>query len=102
MRDTDYGREGKSITEELLDILEERRLDLLLLPGSYTWQSRGQETTLDLVFATEGVGQRVIECKAQLSFDYDSDHFHVATILEPHWTGVEHAKTTGGKRISGR
>ncbi|TGO46402.1 hypothetical protein BCON_0327g00020 [Botryotinia convoluta] len=75
---------GRRDSEELLDILEEYRLDLLLPPGTCTWQSRGQETTLDLVFATEGVGQRVIECKVQPSFDFDSDHFPVSTILDTH------------------
>jgi endonuclease/exonuclease/phosphatase family metal-dependent hydrolase len=54
---------GRRDSEELLDILEECRLDLLLPPGTCTWQSRGQETTLNLVFATEGVGQQVVECK---------------------------------------
>ncbi|PQE17592.1 reverse transcriptase protein [Rutstroemia sp. NJR-2017a WRK4] len=75
---------GRRDFEELLDILEEYRLDLLLPPGTCTWQSRGQETTLDLVFATEGVGQRMIECKVQPSFDFDSDHFPVSTILDIH------------------
>ena len=75
---------GRRDSDELLDILEECHLDLLLPPGTCTWQSRGQETTLDLVFATEGVGQQVIECKVQMSFDFDSDHFPVSTILDTH------------------
>ena len=75
---------GRRDSEELLDILEECRLDLLLPPGTCTWQSRGQQTTPDLVFATEGVGQQVIECKVQPSFDFDSDHFPVLTILDIH------------------
>jgi len=37
---------GRRDSEELLDILEECRLDLLLPPGTCTWQSRGQENTL--------------------------------------------------------
>lgn len=75
---------GRRDSEELLDNLEECHLDLLLPPGTCTWQSRGQETTLDLVFATEGVGQQVIECKVQQSFDFDSDHFPVSTTLDTH------------------
>ncbi len=79
----EYHKERRD-SEELLDILEECRLDFLLPPGTCTWQSRGQETTLDLVFATEGVGQQIIECRVHPSFDFDSDHFPISTILDNH------------------
>ena len=67
--------------DQLLDSVMQANLQLLLPPGSTTWEARGGRSTIDLVFGSDLVANRLIECKVRQDLDQGSDHLPIATIL---------------------
>lgn len=67
--------------EELLQLIGEYQMELLLPPGSVTFDERGGQTTIDLAFGTPWVQQRKIFCGVREDLDHQSDHFPVATAI---------------------
>ena len=57
-------------------------LHLLLPVGTTTWQRGNSATTIDLVFGTQGVQQRVLQCDARPKWAQLPDHIPVETILD--------------------
>lgn len=68
--------------EELLDVMETRGMDLWLKPGSITRNQAGSQTTIDLVFATEGLDGRMVDCQVLEQIHEDSDHLPIRTIID--------------------
>lgn len=68
--------------DHLLDLVDEHRLSLALPRGTITWQARGSMSTLDLVFLSEGLSNRILQCGTALGLAQSSDHLPVSTILQ--------------------
>ena len=67
----------------LLSVVEEHQLNLILPPGTRTRQEQGHNTTIDLVFATQWLADRIISCGlADEQLDHDSDHLPISTIIQ--------------------
>jgi ribonuclease HI len=68
--------------DELLSLAEANQLQLLLPPGTHTRQEQGQNTTIDLVFATPLIADSMLTCGlADQGLDHDSDHLPISTII---------------------
>jgi hypothetical protein len=48
------------MTDDLLQITYEAGLQLLTPPGTEKWEARGAESTIDLIFATEGLARQLV------------------------------------------
>lgn len=67
--------------EHFLNILDTQNLQLQLPPGIITYERRGSESTLDLIFATADIAGRVITYNTCPRMDHDSDHIPVETTI---------------------
>lgn len=65
-----------------LSLLDEHNLRLQLPPGSITYEARGAKSTLDLVFTTPEITDRIITCNTCPLMDHDSDHIPVETRID--------------------
>ena len=61
--------------------MDEHQLELLLPPGSITFDDRRGRTTIDLVFGTPWVQERRIFCGVRSDLDHQSDHLPVVTTI---------------------
>ena|SRR5436190_23216415 len=68
-----------NMADELLRIVNEVDLQLLTPPGTITWEDREQSSTVDLIFSTAGLEQRVISYCVDSSLENDSDHHPIST-----------------------
>src|SRR5436190_4314811 len=68
-----------NMVDELLHIVNEADLQLLTPPGTITWEDRGQSSTVDLIFSTAGLEQRVVSCCVDSSLENGSDHHPIST-----------------------
>ena len=68
----------------LIDMMDRHRLELCLPPGTITRQAsqlRQRDTTIDLVWLSSGLAERLVSCKIDKKLDYQSDHLPIATSL---------------------
>ena len=70
------------MADTLVEIYQRRGLDLCLPPGTTTWNRDGYKSTIDLVFATELVQQRITECQARPDLGHGFDHHPISTVLD--------------------
>ena len=57
-------------------------MELGLPEGSITWQNRGFQSAIDLVFLTKGAYKAMSKCGVREDLDLGSDHLPVVTELE--------------------
>lgn len=74
-------KEPSSGVDIFLNLVDEFSLDLQLCPGTVTYEARGTQSTLDLVFTTPGITGRIITCDACPMMNHDSDHIPVETTI---------------------
>jgi hypothetical protein len=67
------------MADDLLQITYEAGLQLLTPPGTETWEARGAVSTIDLVFATEGLARQLVSCKQDAKLESGSDHHPITT-----------------------
>ena len=67
------------MTDELLRVVNEADLQLLTPPGTITWEARGQSSTVDLIFSSTSLEQKVISCYVDLNLESGSDHHPIST-----------------------
>ena len=65
--------------DHLLDLVENHDLSLTLPKGSVTWEARGSFSTIDLVFMSEYLAERVEHCKTRPDLNQSSDHIPIST-----------------------
>jgi exonuclease III len=70
-----------SEAEELLQLVLEHHMELLLPPGSVTFDERGGATTIDLAFGTPWIQERKSYCGVPNDLDHQSDHLPIATTI---------------------
>ena len=68
-------------SEQLLDIIESKNLSLTLPRGTVTWEARNSFSTIDLVFMTEDLVERLEHCITVPELNQDSDHVPISTRL---------------------
>lgn len=67
--------------DALLDLIDDFDLSLTLPAGTITWKARGSTSTIDLVFMTRGLVDRLVQCGAAPELNQSSDHIPVVTCL---------------------
>lgn len=75
--------------DALLDLVDDHKLSLTLPAGTVTWEARGSQSTIDLVFMSEGLAERLIKCGAAPHMNQSSDHIPIVTVLTLESTPVE-------------
>ena len=58
--------------DQLLEILDQSELELLLPPGTITYDHRSAQITIDVTFATPAVASAVLMCDVRREIDSDS------------------------------
>ena len=73
------GIEAKSDSnaKSLLAIVEQYGLHLLLKTGTITYDEAGHQSTINLIFASTAMAERLITCKIPSDSKYGSDHHPV-------------------------
>jgi hypothetical protein len=54
-------------------------MQLALPNGSVTWEARSIASTIDLVFITRALQNRIIECQVREDLEHGSDHYPIAS-----------------------
>ena len=65
--------------DQLLDIVEEFDLSLTLPKGTVTWEARNSFSTIDLVFMSEFLTERLEHCMSRPEMNQSSDHIPIST-----------------------
>ena len=65
--------------DQLIDTLQTHDMQLALPNGSVTWEARGSASTIDLVFITRALQNRIIECQVREDLEQGSDHYPIAS-----------------------
>lgn len=68
-------------SEELLILTETPRLNLLLPPGTITYEEGNGRSTIDLIYSTALLSNSVIKCDLS-EIDHRSDHFPITTTFQ--------------------
>lgn len=68
----------------LISQTEEAGMSLLLEPGTVTRKDRNGTSTLDLIFATTWIENRVRECRVASELENGSDHEPIITTIDMH------------------
>ncbi|KAI9034942.1 uncharacterized protein KD926_005005 [Aspergillus affinis] len=71
-----------SSSDQLLELIDTRFLDLWLEPGTTTWERNGNKTTIDLVFGSQDLTPRLVTCEVNERNHADSDHYPIRTLLD--------------------
>jgi hypothetical protein len=77
--DVSLARPGEA--DRIIDRMSEFGLSSPLPRGTKTWQDKNYETTIDLVLASEELGENVIRCGTHET-DHGSDHRTIDTIFD--------------------
>lgn len=75
--------------EPLAQLVALHNLSLALPRGEITWEARGFSSTIDLVFLSPGLQERLISCSVRRDLDFGSDHYPISTELELESTRIE-------------
>ena len=65
--------------DQLLNIIEESSLSLTLPKGTITWEARQSFSTIDLVFMSENLTERLEHCMSRPELNQSSDHIPIST-----------------------
>ena len=71
-----------AVADQLLDLIREYDLSLTLPRGTVTWETRNTYSTIDLVFISESLAERLEHCKSRPKMDQSSDHILISTKLQ--------------------
>ncbi len=69
------------VTDALLNIITNVKLELLLESGTITRKTHNQLTTIDLAFDSEKIQFMIHKCKMRTDLHQESDHFSIVTKL---------------------
>jgi hypothetical protein len=72
-------RQGEA--DDIIDLMNELSLCSMLARGTKTWQGGDDESTIDLVLASEELAASMVKCKVHET-DHGSDHRAIETILD--------------------
>lgn len=75
------------MADRLVEIVADHGMELGLPEDSVTWRSRGAESTIDLIFLSEGASQATISCQVEDNLHYGSDHWPIKTTFV--WSGTQ-------------
>ncbi len=77
------GMEAKSDRDakSLLAIVEQHSLHLLSKTGTITYDEAGHQSTIDLIFASTAISERLITCKILSDSRYGSDHRPILSLF---------------------
>ena len=67
--------------DTLIDVIDSAELSLTLLRGSITWEARGSQSIIDLIFMSETMASRLVHCMTRADMGQSSDHIPVSTRL---------------------
>ena len=65
--------------DQLLNIIEESSLSLTLPKGTITWEARQSFSTIDLVFMSENLTERLEHCMSRPELNQSSAHIPIST-----------------------
>ena len=65
--------------DQLLDIIDEFNLSLTLPKGTVTWEARNTFSTIDLVFMSEYLVERLEHCMTRPELNQSADHVPIST-----------------------
>ena len=73
-----------TLSDELLELMEDHDLQLLLPPGTITYpcNTAAGGTTIDLVWGNEKAEECMLKCQISADNDHGSDHLPIETILD--------------------
>ncbi|KAI1001176.1 hypothetical protein K3495_g7023 [Podosphaera aphanis] len=69
------------LAEDLIEILGDRGMELALPEGTITWNNRGSQSTLDLVFISKDLEGSIITCQPDTKLEASSDHIPISMLL---------------------
>ena len=69
-------------SDKLIELCDEADLDMWLEPGTITRDQNGERTTIDLLFGTPALIERLVVYKLALDCYADSDHLPIRALLE--------------------
>ncbi|KAJ9480578.1 hypothetical protein VN97_g12974 [Penicillium thymicola] len=69
-------------SDRLIELCDDVDLDLWLEPGTITRDQNGERTTIDLLFGTPGLTERLVVCELALDCHADSDHLPIRALLD--------------------
>jgi endonuclease/exonuclease/phosphatase family metal-dependent hydrolase len=69
----DASRERQGEADPIIDLMSEHALRSLLPRGTKTWQKGSQESTIDLVLASEELATSLMKCTVHIT-EHGSDH----------------------------
>lgn len=98
-----------AMADNLIDIVEAAHMDLTLPAGTITWEARKSSSTIDLIFMTENLQNKVEHCKINEELNQSFDHKPISTKLrlgteltQVHprraWKSIDMAKTEEHKK----
>ncbi|KAI1829205.1 hypothetical protein DTO027I6_9898 [Penicillium roqueforti] len=67
---------------QLLEITDERDLELLTEEGKTTWSRNDQSSVIDLTFISSSLTSRLVRCERAEDIEHSSDHFPIRTVLD--------------------
>ena len=70
-----------NMSDYLIDIATEANLQLTLPRGTITWEARNSTSTIDLIFMTTKLTNKIEHCKIRNELDQSSDHKPISTKL---------------------
>ncbi|OKL56217.1 hypothetical protein UA08_08364, partial [Talaromyces atroroseus] len=74
----DYARVDEEATE-LIDIMDVHNMRQLLPRGTITYEKAGAATTIDLIWASDELEQRLVRCQDRREWWYGADHVPIYT-----------------------
>ncbi|KAJ5330279.1 zinc knuckle domain protein [Penicillium atrosanguineum] len=68
--------------EQLLEITDERGLELITETGRATWSRNDQSSVIDLTFISSSLFNQLVNCERADDIEHSSDHFPIRTVLD--------------------
>ena len=68
-----------AIADQLLEIIDDKNLSLTLPKGTVTWKAKDSFSTIDLVFMSEYLVERLKHYKSKPELNQSSDHIPIST-----------------------
>jgi hypothetical protein len=75
--------------EDFIQDMDEAGMELLMEPGTVTWQREEQESTIDLTLISRNLTERLIQCAVAEELEHGSDHLPIRTIIDITTTAAE-------------
>ena len=68
--------------DRLISITDMAGLDLILPPGTVTWEAHGSHSTIDLAFISGSLRDWVLTCGVSAPHQHSSNHLPLLTTLD--------------------